>query len=129
MFRLLSQRLMAGLFIKGGADAFLQPGGRVELVGKTGLPKPRTMVELNGAAMVVGGTMLALDIAPRLAAAGLIASLVPTTLIGHAFWQAEDDMARKIHLTQFLKISRLSGGWCCWPQREIDFKINKEEHT
>jgi putative oxidoreductase len=110
MLKQLGQILLAGIFIKGGADAFLQPGGRVDTVASAGLPNPKTAVELNGAAMVVGGTMLALDIAPRLAAAGLIGSLVPTTVIGHAFWKAEDEAARKAHLTHFLKNLGLLGG-------------------
>ncbi|HEX7734877.1 MAG TPA: DoxX family protein [Ktedonobacteraceae bacterium] len=110
MFRLLGQMLLAGIFIKGGYDAFSQPGGRVEIVAAAGLPNPKAAVELNGAAMVVGGSMLALDIAPRLAAAGLIASLVPTTVVGHAFWKAGDEAARKAHLTQFLKNIGIVGG-------------------
>lgn len=110
MFRILAQILLAGIFIKGGADAFLQPGGRVETVAKAGLPNPRTAVELNGAAMVIGGSMLALDIAPRLAAAGLIGSLVPTTLVGHPYWKVEDQAARKMQQIQFLKNLGLVGG-------------------
>jgi putative oxidoreductase len=110
MVRELGQLLLAGIFIKGGADAFSQPGGRVETVAAAGLPNPRIAVELNGAAMVVGGAMLALDIAPKLAAAGLIASLAPTTIVGHAFWKAKDEAARKAQLTQFLKNVSMLGG-------------------
>lgn len=114
MLRLLGQILLAGIFIKGGADAFAQPGGRVKMVAEANLPlvlsNPKTAVELNGAAMVVGGTMLALDIAPKLAAAGLIGSLLPTTIVGHAFWKVEDEAARKAQQTQFLKNLGLLGG-------------------
>jgi putative oxidoreductase len=114
MLRLLGQILLAGIFIKGGADSFAQPGGRVKMVADANLPvvllNPKTAVELNGAAMVVGGAMLALDIAPRLAAAGLIASLLPTTIVGHAFWKVEDEAARKAQQIQFLKNLGLLGG-------------------
>jgi uncharacterized membrane protein YphA (DoxX/SURF4 family) len=110
MFRLLSQLLLAGIFIKGGADAFLEPGGRPDKVAEAGLPNPRVAVELNGAAMVVGGAMLALNIAPRLAAAALIGSLVPTTIVGHAFWKEEQEVARNAQLLQFLKNLGLIGG-------------------
>ena len=110
MFRALGQMLLSGIFISGGASAFLQPGGRVDTVASAGLPNPKTAVELNGAAMVVGGTMLALDIAPKLAAAALIGSLVPTTVVGHAFWKAGDAAARKAQQTQFLKNLGLIGG-------------------
>lgn len=110
MLKSLAQILLAGIFIKGGADAFLQPGGRVDMVQVAGLPNPKAAVELNGAVMAVGGTMLALDIAPRLAAAVLIGCLVPTTVVGHAFWKAEGEAARTMQLTQFLKNLGLLGG-------------------
>jgi uncharacterized membrane protein YphA (DoxX/SURF4 family) len=110
MLKSLGQILLAGTFIKGGTDAFLQPGGRVDVLDAAGLPNPKAAVELNGAAMTVGGTMLALDIAPKLAAVTLIGCLVPTTIVGHAFWKAEGEAARKAHLTQFLKNLGLLGG-------------------
>ena len=110
MFQFLSQALLSGIFIKGGADAFLQPGARVNKVASAGLPNPQLAVELNGAAMVAGGAMLALDIAPKLAAAGLIASMVPTTIVGHAFWKETDPAARSMHQIQFLKNLGLIGG-------------------
>jgi putative oxidoreductase len=110
MLRSLSQLLLAGIFIKGGADAFLEPDARVEKVAKAGLSNPRVAVELNGAAMVAGGTMLALGIAPRLVAAGLIGSLVPTTIIGHAFWREKPGAVREMQMIQFLKNLGLLGG-------------------
>lgn len=110
MFRVLSRWLLAGIFIKGGADAFLEPGGRVKRVDEAGLSNPRVAVELNGAAMVVGGVMLALNIAPGLAAAALIGSLVPTTVVGHAFWKEENEAARNAQYIQFLKNLGLLGG-------------------
>jgi len=110
----MSQILLAGIFVKGGADAFMQPGGKVKLVAEAklsaGLPNPRTAVELNGLAMMVGGTMLALDVAPKLAAAGLMCSLIPTTVVGHAFWKAPDEAARHAQQVQFMKNIGLLGG-------------------
>lgn len=112
--RLLGQILLAIIFIEGGADAFVRPGGRVKTVADANLPailpNPKTAVELNGAAMVIGGSMLALDMAPKLAAAGLFASLLPATLVGHAFWKVEDEAARKAQQTQFAKNLGLLGG-------------------
>jgi putative oxidoreductase len=110
MLRSLGQMFLASIFIIGGADAFLKPGGRVDIVAEAGLSNPKTAVELNGAAMVLGGTMLALDIAPKLAAVVLISSLVPTTIVGHAFWKAENKATREAQLVQFLKNLGLLGG-------------------
>jgi len=110
MVKSLSHMLLSGVFIKGGFDAFMEPGGRVALVEKAGLPNPRLAVESNGVLMVVAGCMLALGIAPKLAASLLIISLVPTTVAGHPFWKEENAAPRKANLIQFLKNLGLIGG-------------------
>lgn len=68
-----------------------------------------TYVRANGAIQVVGGVLLATGRAPRLASAVLAASLVPTTLAGHRFWELEGDerQAQQLH---FLKNVSLLGG-------------------
>ncbi len=66
----LAHMLLSGIFIAGGADAFLHPGPRVNKVGDAGIPEPEQAVVLNGAVMLVAGTALALDIAPKAAAIG-----------------------------------------------------------
>jgi len=60
----------------------------------TALPDNEAIVRANAAVQVAGGIALAAGIAPRLAAAGLAASLVPTTVGGHAFW-TRDDLAQR----------------------------------
>jgi uncharacterized membrane protein YphA (DoxX/SURF4 family) len=67
-------------------------------------------VVLNGALMILAGLLLGLGIAPRRAAALLIGSLVPTTLVGHAFWKEEPGTEREKQLLQFLKNLGLIGG-------------------
>lgn len=106
----LGHILLSSIFISGGASAFLQPGHRVSKVADAGIPKPETAVPLNGLAMVVAGTALALDIAPKAAAAVLIGTMIPTTFVGHAFWKETDANARRMQQTQFLKNLGLIGG-------------------
>ncbi len=108
--RSVSRLLLSGIFISGGAQAFIEPGGRVKKVAEAGFPKAERSVELNGAVMVVGGILLASGIAPRVAATLLIGSLVPTTVVGHAFWKEENEVGRKNQLIQFLKNLGLLGG-------------------
>ena len=60
--------------------------------------------------MVIGGTLLGLGIAPKVAATMLIGSMVPTTIVGHAFWKEETGPGHQNHLTQFLKNLGLIGG-------------------
>ena len=110
MIRSLSHMLLSGIFIAGGADAFLKPGPRVNKVEASGIPEPEQAVVFNGAVMVIAGLALALGIAPKLAAAVLIGTLVPTTFVGHPFWKEETVAGRKNQLTQFFKNLGLIGG-------------------
>jgi putative oxidoreductase len=108
--RTLVRALLAAPFVVLGYEAAAEPGGRVQLAEDLGLPNPETAVRLNGAAMAAGGVALGLGVLPRTAAVGLAASLVPTTLAGHAYWQHEDPAARKTNRIQFLKNLGLLGG-------------------
>src|SRR3546814_20750621 len=70
---------------------------------RAGMPGGADLVRLNGAAMVLGGLALGAGILPRAASIGLIASLVPTTVVGHPFWREQDAAARNAHTLQFMK--------------------------
>jgi putative oxidoreductase len=102
--------LLAAIFVHGGWHAFKDPAKRPDQAARLGLPQPELMVRANGAAMAAGGVALALGIFPVATAAGLIASLIPTTLAGHRFWEEDDQQARRMQLTQFLKNAGLIGG-------------------
>jgi putative oxidoreductase len=96
------QALLGATFIKLGFDAAINPGPRAGKAAALGLPKADLAVRGNGAA-------LTLDKLPRLAALGLIASMIPTTLAGHPFWDF-DGAERKAQEIQFLKNTALVGG-------------------
>ncbi|ADU49889.1 DoxX family membrane protein [Intrasporangium calvum] len=106
----LSRLALGATFAWLGYGAASDPGGRVVSAANLGLPNPEAAVRFNGAAMAVGGAALALGILPRAAALGLVASLVPTTIAGHAFWKESDPTARAMHRTQALKNLGLAGG-------------------
>ena len=110
MIRSAGHLLLSSIFIARGTDTFLKPGGRVDIVANAGIPSPEQAVVLNGAAMVVGGTALALGFAPKLAAIILLGTMIPTTLVGHAFWKEEDQAKFQNQLTQFYKNLGLIGG-------------------
>src|SRR5437763_15580930 len=109
MIRSLSHILMSGIFISGGAAAFVNPNGRTNKVANAGIPAPEQAVVLNGAAMVIGGVLLGLGIAPKLAATILIGTIIPTTIVGHAFWKEEAVVGRKNQQTQLYKNLGLLG--------------------
>jgi putative oxidoreductase len=117
--RFLARPLIASIFVYGGVDAFRNPEGKAPKADNlvAGLPQKlpgmsttADLVRIDGAAKVVGGVALALGILPRLAALGLAASLVPTTLAGHRFWEETDPAARKAQQLQFIKNASILGG-------------------
>lgn len=110
MFKTLGRLSLASIFISGGANTFINPDGRASKVAAAGIPKARQSTILNGAVMVVGGSLLALDIAPKLSAMLLIGSLIPTTFVGHPFWNEENATNRAGQQTHFLKNLGLIGG-------------------
>jgi putative oxidoreductase len=67
-------------------------------------------VRINGAVQFVAGSLLALGRLPRLSALAIAATLVPTTLAGHRFWEADDEQERKRQRIQFLKNLSILGG-------------------
>jgi putative oxidoreductase len=103
VIRQLGYLLASAVFITGGAQAFNQPAPRAKKASELGLPESQLGVQTNGAVMAVAGTALGLGIFPRVAAAVLAASLVPTTIIGHAFWTKSDPAARRVEQVQFTK--------------------------
>ncbi|MDN5797497.1 MAG: DoxX family membrane protein [Intrasporangium sp.] len=106
----LSRLALGAAFAWLGYDAATNPGGRVQLAAELGMPNPEVAVRVNGGAMVAGGAALALGMLPGAAALGLVASLVPTTIAGHAFWKVDDPKARATQRTQVLKNIGLAGG-------------------
>ena len=117
--RALARVLTGAVYISAGYQAARVPGGRVGKAGDT-LTKIRRLIPLpvddelivraNGAAQLAAGTTLALGVKPRLSAAVLAASLVPTTIAGHAFWTVEDPAERRSQQLQFLKNMAMLGG-------------------
>ncbi|CAN5213542.1 DoxX family protein [soil metagenome] len=116
--RKIARPMMAGMFVAGGLDAVKQPESKAEaaepvtttLAGPLGLPEDTAqLVKINGAVQIGAGLMFATGRLPRLAAATLAVSLIPTTLAGHRFWEADDD-ARAGQRNHFFKNVSMLGG-------------------
>jgi uncharacterized membrane protein YphA (DoxX/SURF4 family) len=107
------------MFIYGGLDSVRHPEGKVAAANKVVAPigdaadgRIRTvhLVKVNGAAQVLAGAALATGRFARPAALVLAASLVPTTLAGHRFWEQETPADRHLQRIQFLKNMAMLGG-------------------
>jgi putative oxidoreductase len=108
--RRLARPMLAGIFITGGIDSLRHPAPRAELVAGAGLTSPEQLVRANAAAQIGGGLMLATSRLPRVAALVLAGSLIPTTYVGHPFWQEKDKVKRKQQQVHFLKNLSTMGG-------------------
>jgi hypothetical protein len=67
-------------------------------------------VRIDAGVKVVAGSLFALGRLPRLSAVAMSASIVPTTLAGHRFWEHEDPKERFGQLSNFLKNAGILGG-------------------
>jgi putative oxidoreductase len=112
--------MVASIFIAQGFDTFRHPD-RVAPAAEPVVAqlserlsfvpaKTEQAVRLNGAVQMVAGSLLALGKFPRVSAAVLAATLVPTTAAGHRFWEAEDDATRTQQRIHFLKNCSMFGG-------------------
>jgi len=68
------------------------------------------LVQINAGVQIAGGALLALGVAARPAAVVLGASLVPTTLAAHRFWESESPMQRELDTMGFVKNAAILGG-------------------
>ncbi len=108
------------MFITGGLDSLRHPASKASAAEPHAPPiarrlpylpeAPEALVRINGAVQVGAGLMLALGRFPRLSAALLAGSLVPTTLAGHRFWEEEDDTRRAQQQVHFFKNLSMLGG-------------------
>ena len=110
MIRALARPLLAAIFVAGGFDAARRPGGRTRMAAAIGIPQPELAVRANGVVMALAGIAFGLGIYPDWAATILAASLVPTTLAGHPFWEERDPQKRAGQRVHFLKNAAMLGG-------------------
>ncbi|MEU0675849.1 DoxX family protein [Streptomyces sp. NPDC006172] len=120
VLRLVGRPLLASMFVSGGLGSLrapeqvapaAEPVVRPVTERVTALPdRTEQVVRLSGAVQVAGGLLLATGRVPRVAALALAATLVPTTLAAHRFWEAEDPDERARQRIHFLKNASMLGG-------------------
>lgn len=112
LVRRAGQACLATVFVSGGLAVLRDPHERAvkakPVADALGVDAT-TLVRANAAAMVAAGLALTTDHLPRVAAAGLAASLVPTTLAGHAFWKEKDAGRKRDQRAHFAKNVSLFG--------------------
>ncbi|WP_409331682.1 DoxX family protein [Trujillonella humicola] len=125
LVRRIARPLLAAPFIYGGISTLRKPQDRVpgaapvvdkiaEVAdGQLPVEVPRDVeqwVKIDAGVKVAAGSLLALGKLPRLSALVLSASIVPTTLAGHRFWEHDDPTEQFGQISNFLKNTGLLGG-------------------
>jgi putative oxidoreductase len=117
--RAIARPLLAAVFVAGGVDTLRNPAAKVPaadrvvggLVERTPqLSETEQVVKIDAAVKVVAGTMLAFGKFPRLSSLALTASLIPTTVAGHRFWEESDPGKRAAQRLHLLKNAGILGG-------------------
>ncbi|GAA2154432.1 DoxX family membrane protein [Nocardioides koreensis] len=124
--RMIARPMLASMFVVGGVNALrnapaaAQKAGPVaeklvplarKAVPSAPIPEdPVTLVRVNAVLQLGAAAALATGRAPRLASTVLAASLVPTTLAGHRFWEVSDKQERTQQQLHFFKNVSMLGG-------------------
>src|ERR1700744_1282512 len=120
LLRPVARPMLASIFIIQGLDSLLHPDTNAPAAEKVVRPLAERVpavpdnveqaVRLNGAVQLVAGSLLAIGKFPRLSAAALAATLIPTTAAGHRFWESNDKQERAQQKVHFLKNVTMLGG-------------------
>ncbi|MBM7515542.1 DoxX family protein [Nocardioides nitrophenolicus] len=125
--RLIARPLLASYFLANGAQDLrdapalaaqaapvteaLAPALDNATPDQVSVPRdPVLWVRASGAVQVAAGLALATGRFPRLSAALLGATLVPSTAARYRFWETTDKEQRREQLTHFVKNTALAGG-------------------
>jgi uncharacterized membrane protein YphA (DoxX/SURF4 family) len=119
LLRIASRVLIAWLFLRNALDVVRNPGPRVTQASwlldaaHSNVPLlPRddvVLVRSNAIVQLVAASLLALG-QQRAGSLALAASMVPTTLGGHAFWKHDDPTRRAQQQIHFDKNLAIIGG-------------------
>src|SRR3954452_1139592 len=126
VIRLIARPMLASAFVIGAASALknapkLAPKAsrlteKVVPLAPRAAPTapiptdPVTIVRANSVVQIAAATALATGRMPRLSSTVLAASMLPTTIAGHAFWREEDPAAKATQRLNFFKGISLVGG-------------------
>ncbi len=120
LLRTVARPMLASMFIYGGVMAAKSPGHRAKKAQPVADAIKRVAPELpvngdnltrlNGGVQALAGVALATGRLPRISAFVLAATLPPTTIIGHAYWNETDPAAKANQRIHFLKNVSMTGG-------------------
>lgn len=122
--RMVARPMLSSIFVVGAVQALKNADAqaikakpvadRIVPLARRVVPQfpddPTLLVRANAGVQIGSALALATGRAPRLSAAVLAASLVPTTAAGHRFWEVDDPEQRTAQKLHFFKNVSLVGG-------------------
>jgi putative oxidoreductase len=108
-FPLVGRICMAAIFLVAGTMKFMTWETTATYMQQHNLPLVNILLPIAATAEVAGGLALLFGCLTRLASAGLIAFMIPTTLIFHNFWM-QSGMEAQNNMHHFLKNIAIIGG-------------------
>ncbi|MDY6995083.1 MAG: DoxX family protein [Actinomycetota bacterium] len=124
LIRRVARPMLSAVFISRGVEALRSPkpaadATRQTLEGLSKLPEPvgpnvpsnaETVAKVNAAVQIGAGLLLATGRFPRVASIALAASMVPSSVGGHAFWNEVDPQRKAEERKAFITDVSLLGG-------------------
>ncbi|WP_137810681.1 MULTISPECIES: DoxX family protein [Gordonia] len=125
ILRRIARPLLASAFVASGVDAIRSPKPIAQSAepvvdkARSSLPpevagripeNTETLVQINAAAQIGGGILLATGKFPRVASVVLAGTLIPTTAAGTDFWNEADPAKKEAQRNAFIKNVGLLGG-------------------
>ncbi len=126
LIRTIARPMLASMFLVGGVNALKNAEAsaakarpvtdRLVPLARKAAPSapipqdPKTLVRINAVVQLVAGAALATGRAPRISSTVLAASLLPTTMAGHRFWEETEPKAKANQRVHFFKNVSMLGG-------------------
>ena len=106
---LIGRWLLAAIFLVSGIAKLTDTPGTVAHMAAMNIPYPDILAVVAGCAEVLGALAIGFGFLTRVASAGLILYMIPTTLIFHAFWNYTGEQ-RLPQMVNFMKNLAIIGG-------------------
>ena len=106
---LIGRVIVGGFFLMNGFNHFAQLNMMTGYAKSKGVPAPALAVGGPGVLLFLGGLSLLLGYHPTIGAALLVTFLLGVSFGIHNFWTVQDQQAKQVEMTNFLKNMAILG--------------------
>ena len=106
---LIGRVIVGCFFLMNGFNHFAQLSMMTGYAKSKGIPAPKLAVGGSGVLLFLGGLSLLLGYHPTIGAALLVTFLLGVSFGIHNFWTVQDQQAKQVEMTNFLKNMAILG--------------------